>query len=160
MASIIDDSRSGISVIAFLNAPPIVVLSCLLSLIGRYLNQIIYNLVSHLRNKIENYGQMPLLSDLFFCLPLNIDARNVAAQQHVLSNANIRVSLLQTWPETVSLAVRVEGFNSTTKEETIILYFENKNRSGGDAIDELYADPESKAADGVLSRERSGFLPV
>ena len=75
----------------------------------------------------------------------------------MLSEVKLRVCLLQTWPETDSMAVHIQGLGDNTAHETIALFFENEKRSGGGTIQDFFQDPESKAAF-ITFESREGLL--
>jgi hypothetical protein len=64
-------------------------------------------------------------------------------KQHTISGSQVQIALLQTWPETVSCAVRVSGINEKMSEEMLSLYFENEQRTGGGEIEDIFVDKPS-----------------
>ena len=69
------------------------------------------------------------------------DALRVAKKsQHLLAKTKLSVTLLDTWPETTTCAIRVCGFKKGTSEDTVAMFFESTKRSGGDHTEDVFFD--------------------
>jgi hypothetical protein len=74
---------------------------------------------------------------------LSTDARNVASRKHKLCDAELQVTLLQTWPEMTSCAISVQGIGDKLSKDTVWLFFENQRRSCGGPISDYVKDEET-----------------
>lgn len=85
-----------------------------------------------------------------------LDAKNVAMKQHSVSGTSLKVTVVETWPELLSCAVRIRGLNDNVSEDILKLLFENEKRSGGGAIEEVFIEKHSGTAT-ITFESREGW---
>ena len=84
-----------------------------------------------------------------------VAARVASRTNLAVSKCKLNTTLMATWPESTSCAVRVTGLPKDMQVDPIVWYFENPKRSGGGPVMELYYD-EQQASAVVTFHKRDG----
>ena len=106
---------------------------------------------------------------MFFLCAVHVSAvQTVLKQSHKIGGKPVTVSVLTTSPSSAHAAdskpamqeifsVEVKGLGDNTNEDTILLYFENKRRSGGGPVKELNYNKRSGVAIITFSEAEGEF---
>jgi len=82
----------------------------------------------------------------------------VAKNQHLeVQKVRLRITLLQTWPERTTCAVRVVIQSGNISKENIEMVFESEKRSGGGEVEECYQEPDGKSVV-ITFKSRKGIF--
>jgi len=92
-----------------------------------------------------------------FCSPA---AERVCAKMHSLSDANLAVTVLESFVDVEVCAIEVAGILKEWTNDSLGLFFENGKRSGGGPIEKIVIDAEQRVAIITFESAEGKFVQV